>query len=126
MPSMAPISTRSRPCSTPSTPPATRCNAAAKHRSGCASAPTRRGFSKPALQPVEHIRADQRDAAVAAVEALGVECRILADDEVFRDMAATIDNHLGEPCIAPDMHLRQQHRLAGPGVGIDPHARKLK
>ena len=68
----------------------------------------------------EHVGGDQGDAAVAAVKALGVEFRVLADDEPFRNAAAAVDHHLVEPRVAADLDLGQQHRLAGLGIGIDP------
>src|SRR5258708_40367736 len=55
----------------------------------------------------EHVGADQHDAAVAAVEALGVERRVLADDEPLRDLAAAVDDDLGEPRVAADVDLGQ-------------------
>ena len=59
----------------------------------------------------QHLGGNQGDAAVAALEALGVEFRVFADHQPFRDMAAAIDDDLGQPRVAADLDLGKQHRL---------------
>src|ERR1700730_15409856 len=70
----------------------------------------------------KHIRADQYDAAFAAVEALVVELRVLPNHEVFRDANAAVDNHIRQMRIAADLHLGQQHCTLSPSIRVDPHA----
>ena len=54
---------------------------------------------------------DQADALLRAAEALGVELRILADDQAFRDLHAAVDHHVLQPRAAADIAVGQHHRL---------------
>ena len=57
---------------------------------------------------------------VATVESLGVEFGVFADYQILWDMAAAIDDDIAEPSTTTDLHIGQQHRAGGPGMGIDP------
>ena len=72
----------------------------------------------------KHIRADERDPPVAAVETLCIQLRILADYEPLRDMAAAIDDNVAEPRATADLDIGQQHRAGGPSMRIDSAAGK--
>ena len=80
----------------------------------------RRGSAANSPQGSQHIGADEDDASLAAVEALGVEFRIFADYQILRDMAAAIDDDVIEPSATADLDIGQQHRARRAGMGIDP------
>src|SRR5215467_1964039 len=45
----------------------------------------------------QHIRTDESDSLVAAIESLGIELRVFADHEILRDMASAVDDDVVEP-----------------------------
>src|SRR5258708_150792 len=128
-PLTGPTSTKNRRCSTPSMPPATPARPGAMPRYSCASTRSPRGFSEAALLPVsvsrlseggDHIRCDERDAALAAVKALRIRVGILADHQPFGDVHPAIDDDPVEPGVAADLDLGQHHRVARLRVRVDP------
>ncbi|CCC96390.1 protein of unknown function [Azospirillum baldaniorum] len=72
-------------------------------------------------QAVDHVLGDQADAALAAVEALGVQLRVLADDQPLGDHHAAVDHHLGQAAVAADVDVRQDHGLMQLAEGVDAH-----
>ena len=81
----------------------------------------RRGEAKRGLpQRGQHTGADKRDPLIATVETSGVELRVFADHQILGNVAAAVDDDVGEPCPTPDLDIGQQHRAGGPRVRIDP------
>ena len=64
-----------------------------------------RSSGRSALQFFQHPGGDQRHAALAAIEAPCIIVRILADHQAIGNPAAPVDHHLGEPDVAPHLHL---------------------
>jgi hypothetical protein len=58
----------------------------------------------------QHFGGDQADAVGAAVEALGVQLRVLADHHAVGDRCSRGRSRCGSAGMAADLHLRQQHR----------------
>jgi len=67
----------------------------------------------------QHVCINQRHALVAAIKALGVELRVFADYEIFRDTAPAVDDDVVEPRATANFDVGQQHCASGPGMGID-------
>ena len=62
---------------------------------------------------------DQRDAALGAAEALGVEIRILADDEPVGNATPRVDDHFAETHVSPDAHVGKDDRFVNARIGMD-------
>src|SRR5690606_4890008 len=74
------------------------------------------------LQLVDHRLSNEADAVLRAAEALGVEFRVLADDEALRNDDAAIDDDVPEIGMTADHHIRQDDGAFEAGIGIGANA----
>ena len=75
---------------------------------------------------LDHFLGDQCDTIVCDVKPLLVRLMIFADDQMFGNMDAAINHHVGEIGMATNNHVGQHHRAVegGIGLGVNPGKKK--
>src|SRR5262245_24771297 len=94
----------------------------------CASVRLQHEYSSYAIcalaERSHHLRRYERDAALAAVEALCIHVRVLANHHPLWNPDAAVDDDLIKACVAANLYIRQHHGVTGLGERVDPAIRE--
>ncbi|MCY1309771.1 hypothetical protein D9M70_598970 [compost metagenome] len=67
-------------------------------------------------QLVDHRLRDQADAVLRTPETLGIELRIVADNQALRDHDTAVDDHVAQERMATDLHIGKNYGILQTGI----------